>query len=121
MKPVELVSNKEVSRAEGYSSDFKTFTSYKDEDVVVAYRRAFMGVAILIKGKRDFFGFVFINKSASKNNWCGSLYRKNLRSLNLLFEEEGGMDKVQIIDKELYQLFNKTILFMSIGDDKNGQ
>jgi len=109
MKPTDVIKN-EIRNA--YSETFRLYSRYKNEECVIAYRKCFMGVAMVIKGKKELFGFVVMDENTTK--WRTSeLQRKELKEIIKLFNLEDA-NKVIIIDEENYKLFERKVLFNSI-------
>lgn len=116
MKPSQLENNDHRNFVV-YSETYKVYTSYREQDCVVAYRRSFMGYVFLIRGIKGFFGYVVINR-----NVLGTrpelTRKKDLKYIKLLFDEESKDDKLVIIDNQRYKEFERLVLFESI-DTKN--
>ena len=117
MRPIDIVATKR-DNLNGYSADLQIWDMYHNEDCVIAYRKCFLGDVILIKGRREMFGFLISTKPASRWGIC-ELNRKDLRDIIKLFEEPGE-DKLVILNDKEYKIFGRKVLFKGLMD-KNGR
>ena len=114
MKPTEIIKDKSAD-FNGYSSTIRLYGDYADKDCVIAYRKGFLGTAMLVKGKREIFGFLIFNKYSSR--WSRpELNRKTLREIKHIFEEDGN-EKLVIVDTEEYKVFERKVLFKGLEDE----
>ena len=114
MKPNDIYK-KNDSYFNGYSSTISLYEGYADKDCIIAYRKGFLGTAMLIKGKREIFGFLIFNKYSSR--WSRpELNRKTLREIKHIFEEDGN-EKLVIVDTEEYKVFERKVLFKGLEDE----
>jgi len=110
MKPADLIKSKYPN---GYADSRLLLKKYVDIDCVVAYKKCFMGITFIIKGKKDFFGLQFINETCNENN-VNKIHRFSLVKIKKIFML-GDENDVIIVDKELFDLFERTVLYQAIN------
>jgi hypothetical protein len=131
MKPIELLKFKEYNRKgqehynrkthiwetittddykldlRGYMSELRKLEEYQDENCVVAYLKNCLGVVMLIRTKKDFFGFIITRK-----NFRGyTLFRTDISETYKMLNsaEESETDKLNIVEPELWKRFQAKV------------
>lgn len=112
MKPIELTGN--CPYYYGYAGAVRIFNDYKNDDCVVAYKNCFLGTLMVVRGARGYYGFLFKNKESNLNN-NDSIHRvdlsKTLKMLNIKDE-----NKIIILNQDLYNKFERTVVFDSLSN-----
>lgn len=113
VKPNELVGSGDFNC---YSEAGRLFQQYRNLDCVIAYRKCFMGFVMVVQGKRDMFGFIFLDSNVTK--WRNAeMQRKSIREVKKLFDLTD-LNQVVIVDEEKYKLFERKVLFSSIESNE---
>lgn len=115
MTPKELLKIGENEYLAGLSEEQKTLRRYMDKECVVAYRKSFLGIVFLIKGKIEIFGFVILKQHLKWGN--RELLRKPLSTIQRLFNEDSE-EKVVVIDNDNFRIFERRVLLDGLKDDE---
>jgi len=129
MKPIELLKFKEYNRKgqetyntftgkyekiaiddfrldlRGYASERRKMEEYKNQDCVVAYCKNCLGVVMLIKSAKDFFGFIVTEK-----NFRGyTLFRIDIIETYSYLMSTTETHKLNIVEPELWKRFQAKV------------
>jgi len=118
MTPNSVLGFKDTEFPEfrGYAEDIRTYNRYKDSESLIAYRKCFLGIVMVIRGARDFFGFLILNKELDSWNTM-ELKRRPLNDIIKMFQL-GGTDNLVVIDSELYKVFERKVLYKGLIENE---